>query len=170
MPYKNRRPDAERSNMPAFFKNKWLLCPLALLFSLILALRLWLGAYATEAEGVYLITVVAEKTENGLAEGLLAGMAEGDSLSFADTEGRLFSFDAEASRRYSQTGESYASRLYSDLSLSFYAPLTQREGCLYASGIYLAVGKTVTLSSSRFIVEGRIVKMEPAFHSADGKS
>ena len=141
--------------MPAFSKRKWLLCPLALCVSLLLVLRLWLFS-SLDAPSLFHLTLKAEKVDNLLCEALLDVLASGESVLLGRTRGTLTEASAAPSRILDGEGDCFSSSLFSDLSVSFLLPLTEREGALYAEGEYLAVGKTVLLLSDAFRLEGRL--------------
>ena len=141
--------------MPAFLKSKWLLCPLALVISLLLLLRLWLFSTAEEAT-LMLLSVKAEGVDNLLCDALLEAFEADESLLLGGVMGNIKEASATPSRIPDGEGGYFFSSLYSDISLSLYLPLTEREGSYYAKGEYMAVGKTLVLLSEDFRLEGRL--------------
>ncbi len=142
-------------------KSKWLLLPLALLFSLLSLSRLWLSRGAIEPTPLCL-TVTAEQLDNALCAALSEAIREADPVFLKATAGRIVGVTASPSHFYTKEGDARASALYSDLTLYILLPLTLRDGAYYANGQYLAIGQETALSSDTFLLEGRIAQISSA--------
>ena len=150
-----------RAPIRSKWKNKWLLLPLALLFSLLSLSRLWLSQGTAEPTPLCL-TVTAERLDNALCAALSEAIREAEPIFLKKTAGRIVGVTASPSRFYAKDGEAKDSVLYSDLTLYILLPLTLRDGAYYANGQYLAIGQKAALSSATFLFEGRIAQISSA--------